>query len=131
MKYNKVILGGSLCVLIIILTQFILKATEVTGFFTQITVATIFGGATLVVIYMLSNKNKFFGFKLTLISTILMLTMCLFVSIDFIVSESIPQITITHRSLSIGMDILAGSSILVFIILLVVAASITAKKNQR
>ena len=131
MKNNKAILGSSLCVLMIVLTQFILKATEVTNLSIQITVATIFCGATVIIVYMLSNKDKFFGFKLTLISIILMLIMCILVSIDFVISESIPQILKTHRSLSIGMDIIAGSSILAFIVFLVVAASITGKKNQR
>jgi hypothetical protein len=130
MKNNKKILGGILCILIIFLTQFILKASEVTVFSTQIAVAAIWGGVTLFAIYMLSNKDKFFGFKLTLISTILMLIMCLLTSVDFILSESIPQIVKTHRLLAIGMDILAGSSILVFVIFLAIASSITSKKNK-
>jgi hypothetical protein len=50
------------------------------------------------------------------VTVILMLIMCVLISIDFILSESIPQIVKTHRSLSIGMDILAVSSVLAFVI---------------
>jgi hypothetical protein len=102
MKNNKKALGGSLCVITIFLIQVMLKATGATNFSMQITV-----------------------------TVILMLIMCVLISIDFILSESIPQIVKTHRSLSIGMDILAVSSVLAFVIFSGVAASITAKKKQR
>lgn len=130
MKNNKAILSGSLCVLTIFLVQFILKAAEVTDFSMQITVTVIFVGGILFAVGMLSSKDKVFGFKLNLISVILMLITCLLGSIDFILSESFPQIVKTHRLLSITMDLLAVSSILAFVIFLAVAASITAKKNQ-
>jgi hypothetical protein len=50
MKNNKEILCGSLFVLIIYITQFILKANEVRNF------AIILGGATLVIIFIKSNQ---------------------------------------------------------------------------
>lgn len=127
MKNNKTILGGTLCVVIIFLTQFILKAAEVTSFSDQITVAIILIGGILFAVGMLSSKNKVFGAKLNLISVILMSTVCLTSSIDFILSES-PQ---THVLLLTVMDVLTVSSLLAFIIFLVVASSITTKENRK
>ncbi|MFL0247162.1 hypothetical protein [Candidatus Clostridium stratigraminis] len=131
MKNKKTMIGGILCVLTIFLTQFVLRATEITNFSVQAIVAIIMGGGILFSVGMLNSKDRIFGFKFNLISAILMFITCLFGSMDFILGEKYPQLAETHRLLSIMIDLLVVVSLLSFVIFLVVAASITAKKNQR
>jgi hypothetical protein len=130
-KSDKSIVGGSLCVLIIFLTQFFLKATEATDFSVQITIIVILVGGILFAIGMLKSKDKVFGFKLNLISVILMMIVCMVSIIGFILIECFPQVFKTHHLLSIMIGLLTVGSLLAFVIFLVVASTITAKKNQR
>lgn len=130
MKFKKNILGGSLCAVIALLTPIFLNSIDGTKFSTQISVTILLLIGVVFSIVMINNKEILFKLKFKIISFILMIIFCIIMSVDIIMNDTFPNIIKTKPLLSITIDLLAVVSLLVFVIFLVVAASITAKKNQ-
>lgn len=130
MKVNKSILGGSLCAIAALLIQFFLRAIDGTKYSTQITVTVLLIVGVSFAIGMICGKDKILGLKFNIIAAILMLLYCILESIDIIMNNTYPNLFKTNPLLSNTIDLSAVGSLLTFVLFLIIAGSITLKKNQ-
>jgi fumarate reductase subunit D len=128
---NKSIVGASISVVTIFLTQIFLRAIGGTRFSVQISVTVLLLVSVLFSYGMISNKNKIFGLKLNIITSLLMLIMCIIISIEIIYNDCFPEIAKTHQLLTLTIYLSELISFIAFVTFIAVATSITKKNKNK
>ena len=131
MKNNKAILGGSICAVTIFLIQIFLRAIDTTKFSIQISVTVLLLFGVAFAIGMIRSKNNVFGLKLNRIAAVLILITCIIISAEIIYTEGFPILAKAHPLLTLIISIFQYICTIAFAIFMIVAASITAKKNEK